>query len=58
MKNQPLTRKLKEALTAHFDRGGVVAQVPSELARISIEDRQKCYEFWKRQQELHRPRND
>lgn len=47
MKNQPLTKKLKVALSKHFDSAGTVDNVPKELAGISMQDRQKCYEFWK-----------
>jgi hypothetical protein len=47
MKNLPLTKKLKEALSDHFDSGGTVAEVPKELIGITIQDRTKCFEYWK-----------
>lgn len=50
MKETPLTMKLKQALSAHFAAGGTVNSVPAELSRISLENRQKCYDFWKARQ--------
>ncbi len=47
MKNCPLTRKLKEALAEHFGKRGTVHNVTGELVRVSMEDRLKCWEFFK-----------
>lgn len=51
MKEITVTRKVKQALSAHFDKGGNVDNVKGELARVPMDARRKCYDFWKARKE-------
>lgn len=50
MKDLVLTRKLKQALSEHFSKGGTVTDVQGDLKRVSMQDRQKCFDYWKSKQ--------
>ena len=50
MKEIQLTRKVKEQLSAHFDAKGTVHNVTGDLARVPLEQRQTCYDYWQRHQ--------
>lgn len=47
MKTLTLTRKLKVELTRHYKRGGLPQNVPGDLARVSLSDRQRVYDYWR-----------